>query len=123
LHINFECFLTLAQKNPKTTCQRVIDSMLLEKIKQMNSINWAGAPAPLRLSMKMMENEIVSRYSEKDLNNLRKNGFTLVPLDQRANLAQLENQYNVIYRNFSRNVHSTDYLEHLFVLNSEVLGD
>jgi hypothetical protein len=41
-----------------------------------------------------------------------------VPIDQRAKLTEHEEVYNIIYRNFSRNIHSTDYLEHFMLQES-----
>lgn len=42
---------------------------------------------------------------------LRRHGFTGVPIEQRATLTGHEVAYSVVYRNFSRNVYSTDYVE------------
>ena len=42
---------------------------------------------------------------------MRKHGFTGIPIEQRASLTGHEAAYSVVYRNFSRNIHSTDYME------------
>jgi len=116
LRLNFDCFLNMASKDHKSTCLRIIDAMLLEKIKQQKASNFAGLgmipDSPTIADFEKSEKEIASRYSEDDLKKIRKYGFTGLPIEQRAILTGHDEAYNIVYRNFSRNIHSTDYVEH-----------
>ena len=42
---------------------------------------------------------------------MRKHGFSGLNVEQRARQAGLSSLYDIVYRNFSRNVHSTDLTE------------
>ena len=44
---------------------------------------------------------------------MRRNGFSGLSIEERARQLGLSTEYNIIYRNFSRNIHNTDYTEHL----------
>jgi len=111
LRINFDCFLNIAQSDAKNAVQRVADSMMLEKIKQARASGFIGIPNEIKELLEQNEKQIVSRYHENDLSRMRKHGFTGVPIEQRASMTGHEAAYNVVYRNFSRNIHSTDYVE------------
>ena len=111
LRINFDCFITMASQDTKNTVIRVIDSMLLEKVKQARTSGFVGLPAEFKRILEEDEQEMASRYTEKEFKRLRKYGFTGLPIEQRASLTGHEEAYNVVYRNFSRNIHSTDYVE------------
>ncbi len=115
LRLNFDCFIQMFKKDPKAVCLRVIDSMMLEKIKQQRTSDFSGLDsipdAPSPRDFEDAEREIVSRYSAQELNRLKKYGFTGVSIEERAKLSGNEELYNIIYRNFSRNIHSTDFME------------
>jgi len=111
LRINFDCFLRMLHKDPRGACQRVADSMMLEKIKQARASEFAGMPEELKDQLAADEKEISARYDADDLKRLRTHGFTGAPVEQRANMTGHAVPYQVMYRNFSRNIHSTDYME------------
>lgn len=111
LRINFDCFRQMAAKDPRDAFSRLRDSMMLEKIKQARAASFMGIPDEMIKNLENDEQEIASRYAPEDLNRMRKHGFTGVPIEQRASLTGHEGAYSVVYRNFSRNVHSTDYME------------
>ena len=111
LRINFDCFRIMAAKDPHDAFSRLRDSMMLEKIKQARAAEFMGIPEEMIKNLENDEKDIASRYSTDDLNRMRKHGFTGVPIEQRASLTGHEAAYAVVYRNFSRNVHSTDYME------------
>lgn len=117
LRINFDCFLIMAKEGTAGACLRLIDSMMLEKIKQLEASNYAGLEmipgGATREDFKKVLEEIQSRYSSSEIATLRKYGFTGLSIENRAKLAGHEDAYQIVYRNFSRNVHSTDYVEHL----------
>ena len=111
LRINFDCFLSMSSKDGPGTAHRVIDSMMLEKIKQARASGFMGMSDEDKSRLENTEQEIASKYAEADFRTLRKNGFTGLPVEQRASLTGHEAAYSVVYRNFSRNIHSTDYVE------------
>lgn len=112
LRITFDCFLHMASKNTAAdACRRVIDSMMLEKIKQARASDFVGIPSEVKQNLEKVEDEIKLRYSPEDVNRMRKHGFTGLPIEQRASMTGHEQAYSIVYRNFSRNVHSTDYVE------------
>ena len=67
---------------------------------------------PSQQDFERIEIEIASRYAAQELRGLKKCGFTCVSIEQRAKITGLEDLYNVVYRNFSRNIHSSDFVEH-----------
>lgn len=111
LRINFDCLRRLANNDLSGAVQRVADGMMLEKIKQARASEYVGIPAELRTLLEKDEAEISVRYAPEELNRIKKHGFTGVPIEQRANLTGHEAAYSIVYRNFSRNIHSTDYVE------------
>lgn len=117
LRINFDCFLIMAKEDTASTCGKLIDSMMLEKIKQLEASNYEGlemiSGGPTKEDFKKVLKKIQSRYSSSEIAMLRKHGFTGLSIENRAKRAGHEDAYQVVYRNFSRNVHSTDYVEHL----------
>ena len=111
LRLNFDCFMKFASNDPKNACKRVIDSMMLEKVKQARASEFAGIPESMQNKLIKKEEEIAKNYSENELKKIRKFGFTGMPIEQRAKFTGHETAYHIVYRNFSRNVHSTDYTE------------
>ena len=117
LRVNVDCFVIMAAEDDVAVCHRVIDSMMLEKIKQLEASNYAGldmlSGRPTRQDFQKTLKEIQSRYLSGEIAKLRKYGFTGLSIENRAKRAGHEDAYQIVYRNFSRNVHSTDYVEHL----------
>jgi hypothetical protein len=111
LRINFDCFLQLAQEDPREAVQRVLDSMMLEKVKQARAARFAGIPELVQRRLEQDEKDIAERYSPDVLSKIRKHGFTGLPIEQRASRTGHQVAYSIVYRNFSRNVHATDYVE------------
>src|SRR5207245_4076128 len=113
--VNFDCFLTLLDKDARSACQRILDSINLEKVKQLRATGFKGLElipgAPTRKQLEELERKVASCYSPAELRDLRRYGFTGRPIEQRAASLGLQDLYNVVYRNFSRNIHSTDYTE------------
>ena len=117
LRLDFYEFIRLCRIDSVTATRRLVDASRLEKIKQQRESKFKGfelvegAPTPEQLLQE--EREICSRYDEKELKKLRRFGFSEMSIENRAKKAGLSDIYHVIYRNFSRNVHSTDYVEYL----------
>ncbi len=111
LRITFCCFLTMKFNDPKAGYERILDSMILEKAKQARASNFGGMTEDEKKNILSAEQAASQKYSPEELKNLKKNGFTGMNIEERAKLCGEQDDYNVAYRNFSRNVHSTDYLE------------
>lgn len=111
LRINFDCLLTMAHRDTRNTVERVVDSMMLEKVKQARASGFMGIPAEMQQDLEKYEQDIAAKYEPDEFKRLRKHGFTGVSIEQRAAMTGHEAAYSVVYRNFSRNIHSTDYAE------------
>jgi hypothetical protein len=113
--LNFDVFCLRFLREPTDTMTLMLDAMMLEKIKQMESVNFSGldlipgAPTPDDLHQR--EKEIKARRSPSEVKALRKYGFSQMTVEQRARELHHGDMYNVVYRNFSRNVHGSDYAE------------
>ncbi len=117
LRATFDCFLDMFRENPVSAVQRVVDAMMLEKIKQLESVGYhAGKPGEElidREGWKRVKAEISERYSEAELRRMRRLGFTGLSVEERCKQVGHKEAYDIVYRNFSRNVHSSDYVEHI----------
>jgi hypothetical protein len=120
LRVTFDAFISLLQKDIRSACNRVLDAITLQKVKQARASDFLGLDlipgAPTAETLEKNEAEIKAKYSDKEARALQINGFSGVSVEQRAIDAGLMQQYNIIYRNFSRNVHSADFME-LFLAN------
>lgn len=125
LAVTFLSFVKILQKNPKDACLRVWDSVMLEKIKQQKASKFKGLhlipDAPVAQELLDQEHEIAQRYSESEIKKIKKHGFSGLNVEQRANQVGLSEYYNIVYRNFSRNVHSTDFMELALFNNPNLL--
>ena len=111
LRINFDYFRKLAAESPEKAFARLRDSMMLEKVKQARASKYAGITQEMRGNLEGYEKEISDKYTEKEYRGMKSHGFSGVPIEQRAEKTGHGLAYSVVYRNFSRNIHSTDYLE------------
>lgn len=115
LNVTLEAFAELLRKDPRGACERLLDSMMLEKIKQARASNFMGFEfvpgAPTPESLAANEREIEGRYDPQELKKIRKYGFSGLSVEQRARQADYSHFYDIVYRNFSRNIHSTDFIE------------
>lgn len=125
LSVTFLSFAKMLRSNPKEACLRVWDSVMLEKVKQQKASEFKGLDlipgAPTPQEFLDQEREIANRYSESELKKIKKHGFSGLNVEQRAQQASLSDYYNIVYRNFSRNVHSTDFMELTLLHNPKLL--
>jgi hypothetical protein len=125
LFVTFLAFEKMLRRNPKEAGMRVWDSVMLEKIKQQKASEFKGLDlipgAPTPQDFLHQEREIANRYSESELKKIKKHGFSGLNVEQRAQQADLSDYYNIVYRNFSRNVHSTDFMELTLLHNPNLL--
>ena len=122
--INFSMFITMLCEDPMQACERVLDSMMLEKVKQKNSLYYVDLDLALGIdnlqNLLDFEEQIADRYAKEELKKIRKYGFTGIPIEQRAIKTGNKETYDIIYRNFSRNVHANDYVELFLAQNPEL---
>jgi len=117
LRMDLEIFLRLLDENPDQAARRVLDAMMLEKIKQQRQsdfMGWElveGASTPDDLLE--LEQALIEVYGKDTVRSMQRFGFSGLSVEDRARETGLNDLYNVVYRNFSRNVHATDYMEHL----------
>jgi hypothetical protein len=119
--ISFDAFLRLLSQDAQAACHRMLDAVMLDKIRQQRASGFAGhelvagAPGPDECD--------ASRYSSEQLKNLRRNGFSGLTVEARAQRADRQEHYNIVYRNFSRNVHGDDFTELLLANDPTLLED
>lgn len=126
LRATFDCFWKMLADDPKDACRRVIDAMMLEKMKQINSYKSDRFQSAIdRAGWDSVSAQIVARYPENELEALKKHGFTGVSIERRCQIAGYSHVYQVMYRNLSRNVHATDFTEQLgeLVLDESYFND
>lgn len=115
--INFDMFVLKFLRDPAGTMTAVMDAMMLEKIKQMEATNFRGLElvpgAPTPAELRKRESEIEKRWTPSQVKAFRKYGFSGISVEQRARKTGHIDLYNIVYRNFSRNVHGSDYGEYL----------
>jgi hypothetical protein len=116
VRMDLEIFLRLCAENPEKAARRVIDAMMLEKVKQQRESDFRGLDlvegAPTRDEILSLEKSLVERYGRDLVGRMRRHGFSGQSVEDRARQTGLSDLYHVVYRNFSRNVHATDYMEH-----------
>jgi predicted restriction endonuclease len=59
------------------------------------------------------EQQLIAKYGPDAAKKMRRHGFSGLSIEERAKRVGLSTEYDIIYRNFSRNIHNTDYMEHL----------
>ena len=111
LHLDFSFFVSLVKSDPETAARRVVDSIIIEKAKQLKASNFDVIPENIKIDVQQWETEVTSRYPKADLVKLRKYGFSMISIEERAKRTGNAGHYNVVYRNFSRNTHNNDFME------------
>ncbi|HEX4962616.1 MAG TPA: DUF5677 domain-containing protein [Thermoanaerobaculia bacterium] len=127
INVSFAHFLRMLSQDPKMACKRVIDSMMLEKIKQQRASGFMGLglieDGPTPEDFEAQDAEIAKRYTADEIRAMRKHGFTGLSVEERAKQAGRGDLYQIVYRNFSRNVHGFDYMELLLAEQPSLIGD
>jgi hypothetical protein len=112
---NFDVFLLRFLRDPTETIALMLDAMMLEKIKQAESTDYAGLAlipgGPTPDDFRQHEKDIKARRLPSEVQKLRQYGFSQMSVEQRARELHHIDLYNTVYRNFSRNVHGSDYAE------------
>ena len=58
------------------------------------------------------EQQLIAKYGKDAANKMRRH-FSGLSIEERAKHVGLSTEYNIVFRNFSRKIHNTDYMEHL----------
>ena len=126
VRMDLEIFLRLCAEDPKQATRQVLNAMMLEKIKQQRQSDFRGleldgdGATPDKLLR--LEEKLVNLHGKETVKLMRRNGFSGLSVEDRARELGLSDLYNVVYRNFSRNVHGTDYMEHFILQGMADLG-
>src|SRR5215471_6754599 len=117
VRIDIELFMRACVADPAGAARKVLDATWLQKISQQRQSNFIGLSsvprAPSREKMLEDEKALVRQYGKATTEKMRRNGFSGLSIEERARQVGLSTEYNIVYRNFSRNIHDTDYMEYL----------
>lgn len=116
VRVDIELFMRACAADPVEAAHKVLDTMTLQKIASSGSRNFsASALCQERLRAKMLEREqqIIAKYGKDTADKVRRHGFSGLSIEERAKHVDLSTEYHIVYRNFSRNIHNTDYMENL----------
>lgn len=115
--LDIELFMRECAVDSAKAVQKVLDATMLQKIGQQQQSKFLGiASVPEASSAEEMqerERQLKAKYGSDVARNMRRYGFSGMTIEQRAKHVGLSTEYNIVYRNFSRNIHNTDYVEHL----------
>jgi hypothetical protein len=104
--------------DPAEAAHKVLDAMMRFKRSASSGSRsfsaLASVPrAPSREKMLNDEQQLIAKYGKDTADKMRRHGFSGLSIEERAKQIGLSTEYNIVYRNFSRNIHNTDYMEHL----------
>lgn len=133
LQVTFLTFRRMLADDVEAACRRVLDGMMLAKMKQQRASRFAGLDmipgAPSREVLEEDERRVKARYTEAEWRAIASNGFSGLNLEQRCSALDkyydqnnFTETYNIVYRNFSRNVHATDIAELLMYVDPSVIS-
>lgn len=111
-HINLIFFL---KSGMTKMTKRWMDAAMLDKLKYLREVKFfegtAFAHMGKREEWEKSEAKILTRYSKDELHAMRRNGFSGLPVQQRADAVGLVSMYQECYRIASRSVHRFDPAE------------
>lgn len=112
-HINLIYFLK--GKDSKDLTRRWADAAMLDKLKYLKEVDFfEGTPLEekgKREAWEKAEAKIAARYSKAELHTLKKNGYSGLSVQARAEAIGLGSLYSHCYRITSRSVHTFDPAE------------
>lgn len=89
--------------------ERYIDSLMLDKLKQLKATNWAICPDEnVKNSYLQIERDIQNRYDQNMFKKLKRYGLIGLSVEETAKVTDNMDLYNMAYRLYSRNTHFTD---------------
>ena len=99
----------------KDMCQRYADAAVLDKLKHLRAVSFYEGTSKSALHRReeweAIELEIQTRYSTQEVKAMRRNGFSGLPFENRANTVGLKAMYDACYRIASRSTHMFDPAE------------
>lgn len=111
-HVNFFYFI---RGDAEVMTRRYIDAAMLEKLKQLHEVNFYEGTSAGNLHRRgeweQVEVDIKSRYSAREIEALKRNGFTGLSFQARSKTVGLKAMYENCYRIASRSVHMFDPAE------------
>jgi Family of unknown function (DUF5677) len=117
VRVDIELFMPACAADPAEAAHKVLDAMVLQKISQQRQSKFLGLAsvpgAPSREKMLENEQQLIAKYGKDTADKMRRHGFSGLSIEERAKHVGLSTEYRIVYRNFSRNIHNTDYMEHL----------
>ena len=117
VRVDIELFMQVCAADPAAAAHKVLDAMMLQKISQQRQSKFLGLVsvpgAPSREKMLECEQQLIAKLGKDTADKMRRHGFSGLSIEERAKHVGLSTEYNIVYRNFSRNIHNTDYMEHL----------
>ncbi len=115
--IDIEVFMRDCATDHTAAVRKVLDATMMQKISQQRQSNFIGLSsvpgAPSRARLIEDERALIGQYGKDTAKKMSRFGFSGLSIEDRAREVGLSAEYNIVYRNFSRNVHNTDYMEHL----------
>jgi hypothetical protein len=113
-HVNFFYFI---RGDGEVMTRRYMDAAMLDKSKQLREVNFyegtAAETLHRRTDWEQAESDIKGRYSTKEVEALKRNGFTGLSFQARSKAVGLKTMYEHCYRIASRSVHMFDPAETL----------
>ena len=108
-YIKHDELLIVAREQGKSKAlELALDSMMLMANKRVNTqekyVEFQNRP-----NIKNIE----QKYSRETINKIKRYGFSKIPIDQLAKKHNKDHIYQMLYRNFSRNIHADDAQEYI----------
>jgi len=113
-HVNYFYFI---RGDAEAMTRRYVDAGMLDKLKQLREVNFyedtSAENLHRRRDWELAEVDIRARYSAKEIESLKRHGFTGLSFQERARTVGLKAMYEHCYRIASRSVHTFDPAETL----------
>lgn len=113
-YVNFFYFI---RGDGEIMTRRYVDASMLDKLKQLREVNFYEGTAAENLHRRrdweQADVDIKARYSGKEIEGLKRNGFSGLSFRERAKAVGLRVMYEHCYRIASRSVHMFDPAETL----------
>ena len=104
VRMDLEIFLRLSAEDPEQAARRIIDAMMLEKVRQQRQSDFLGLElvdgAPRPEALLALEKKLIERYGTCAAAAMQRHGFSGLSVENRAKKLGLNYLYNVVYRNF-----------------------
>jgi Family of unknown function (DUF5677) len=109
-NLNVGCLIKLSNTNIDDAANIVMASIIIMKAKDASQQKFDIS------NLSKIAEAYSSHYSENDIKMIKRYGFTRCSIHQRAKNDNKEEWYNIMFKNFSRNVHAFDFIEYFVKL-------